>query len=126
MTTPPKCPLCSITMKKSDVAPCIECGHLEEELEHFRQGQHEYFLCEPFKRFEIVLCDFCWADFGSISPHYFGLKDPKQNNNLMPRLQKIGDPKIEKGWVCKNCQAREPWLVFVQNCRNHFNTNDNK
>jgi len=53
------------------VAPCFDCGHEESELGELAAGEHEYHRYRIFDR-EIVLCDFCDADFGSYYPSFVG------------------------------------------------------
>ncbi|MEZ5929311.1 MAG: hypothetical protein R3C55_12645 [Parvularculaceae bacterium] len=107
-------------MQKHDVAPCHECGNLNSEIEHFNQRRHTYFLCEPFEGLNVILCDFCWVDFGAIHPEYFGLPRTQISHRLPHKLRQLDGLKIERDWVCEHCKARQQWLQFVVDCRNKF------
>ena len=68
------CPVCSNALEAMDVAPCFDCGHAARELDECRQGAHDDYVCELWGR-ELVLCDFCPADFGPYFPDYWGMSD---------------------------------------------------
>ena len=67
------CPLCSTELETIEVAPCTECGHLAQEIEHALAGKHTYAEMRVFGDLSVVLCNFCQADFGSFHPEFFGL-----------------------------------------------------
>jgi hypothetical protein len=113
------CPLCSTLLEIREVAPCADCGHLSEEIDHFLKHQHTYDEVKLFGRFILVLCDFCQADFPSYDPSYFGLPN---NANLekaanMELLNKVEDTSIQKDFYCPHCQHRLVFLEFVDQCR---------
>jgi hypothetical protein len=74
------CPLCYGELEVRDVAPCDECGALQQELEHFAARKHSYAEYEVFPPLKLTLCNFCDVDFGSGDPTFFGL----------PRSARIG------------------------------------
>src|SRR5688572_17248489 len=79
-----QCPICFTTLEACEVAPCMDCGHVPQELEHLREGQHTYAEYRIFGPLSLVLCDFCQVDFDSYDPAYFGL----------PRTARIGFGKM--------------------------------
>ncbi len=90
-----RCPLCGEPLEVRDVAPCEECGGDPAELEHFREGQHQYTCYEVFPGLRLVLCNLCDVDFGSFDPTFFGLPPGSRIGYQNMRLVKpIHDPSI--------------------------------
>ena len=112
------CPICYSKLETVEVAPCEECGHLEEEIEHARNGQHTYAEMRIFGDLSLILCDFCQVDFGSYEPEFFGLP-PKTEIGFqkMQILRWIEDHSIQKDKVCPECHHRIQFLEFVSQAR---------
>jgi len=113
------CPLCSTPLEILEVAPCADCGHFPEEINHFFRHQHTYHEMRLFGRFMLVLCDFCQVDFPSYDPSYFGLPNHANLEKFadMELLRKIEDTSIQKDFYCPHCQHRLVFLEFVDQCR---------
>ncbi|MBB4132960.1 MULTISPECIES: hypothetical protein [unclassified Xanthomonas] len=105
------CPFCSSTLEAIDVAPCFDCGHATQELEHFSRKEHEYNVFELWDR-EIVLCDFCDADFGSYYPDYWGLPDGPLPIYPLTLLREVDNPSITQDFYCATCKHRLDFLMF--------------
>lgn len=117
------CPICNGILEEKTVAPCFDCGYDSTELEELGKGEHEYFLYRIFE-LELVLCDFCDADFGSYYPEYFGLKGefPKGQNYDLQRMGQVKTPSISRDLYCKECKHRLAFLDFLKNARINNNT----
>ncbi|WP_395742026.1 hypothetical protein [Prosthecobacter sp.] len=115
MKNPPQCPLCFSPLERREVAPCMDCGHHPEELQHLREGKHQYAEYEAFGKLPIVLCNFCWIDFLSYDPAYFGVSPRKLRAACPFPLLRVIYPPPEHTWdnVCPECQRRLAWLDFV-------------
>lgn len=112
------CPLCYTALEVSDVAPCMECGNVSEEIEHALAGKHTYAEMRIFGDLSLILCDFCQVDFGSFHPEFFGLpKDAHIGYGKMQFLRSIKNVRINKDKVCPKCGYRLPFLKFVQQAR---------
>jgi len=105
-------------MQSIDVAPCFDCGHAPTEIEHFVQQQHEYHVFEVWGR-EIVLCDFCDADFGSYFPDYWGMPEGSLPDYPLQLIRKLDNPAIERDLYCANCKHRLAFLFFRQHALAH-------
>jgi hypothetical protein len=105
-------------MEEREVAPCFDCGHAESELRDLSAGEHEYHLFTVFGQ-EIVLCDFCDADFGSYYPSYFGLPGdmPRDANYDLDLISRVENPQPSKDYVCENCHHRLAFLKFLAAAR---------
>lgn len=112
------CPLCHTALGVSDVAPCMECGSLPEEIEHALAGGHTYAEVRVFGDLSLVLCDFCQVDFGSYDPAYFGLpRGARFGYGKMQFVREVEDVRIGKDKVCPRCHHRLPFLRFVLRAR---------
>lgn len=111
------CPLCATELETIDVAPCAECGHLAQEIEHALAGKHSYAEMRVFGDLSVVLCDFCQVDFGSFHPEFFGL--PANTNIGYQKMQFVRevDTFIGKDKFCPHCQMRLAFLKFVAAAR---------
>lgn len=105
------CPICSNQLSLIDVAPCFDCGHRPHELEECAQGGHEYHVFELWER-NIVLCDFCDADFGSYYPDYWGMPRDSPSDFPLHIVRKIEIPCIEQDLYCASCDHRLAFLLF--------------
>ncbi|WP_395749352.1 hypothetical protein [Prosthecobacter sp.] len=119
MKKSPQCPLCFSSLERREVAPCMDCGHCPEELQHLREGIHQYAECEAFGKLSVILCNFCAVDFGSHVPAYFGVSPRKWNTASRLNFLRAIYPSAEHTWdaVCPECQRRCAWLDFVQAAR---------
>lgn len=110
------CPICSTELQVIDVAPCWDCGHLPRELEELKKEEHTYSVFRVFETHEVVLCDFCDADFGSYLPSYFGL--PDTGHVIGDHLEFVRD--LPKPWLptkdkfCPECAHRLKFLNLRQ------------
>ncbi|MDG3414910.1 hypothetical protein P5E37_29165 [Vibrio parahaemolyticus] len=112
-----KCPICNSVMESIDVAPCWDCGHSRRELEELHNDEHEYFIYKIFGT-EIVLCDFCDADFDSYYPEYFGLPEGlPQSYPFSSQRTLLKDPKVQLDYYCSECQHRLKFLNFLKEVR---------
>lgn len=115
---PTHCPLCFNALETRDVAPCWECGHLPEEIEHTRTGQHTYAEMRVFGELSAVLCDFCQVDFGSFDPTFFGLpRGVRIGYQKMQFIRAIENIAIVKDKYCPQCGYRLAFLQFVDEAR---------
>ncbi|AMU96973.1 hypothetical protein TP47_03775 [Xanthomonas citri pv. aurantifolii] len=105
------CPICSLQLQEIDVAPCFDCGHVPGELDECIHGEHEYHAFEIWGQ-EIVLCDFCDADFGSYFPDYWGLPAGPLPDYPLHLVRKAERPGIGRDLYCANCNHRLEFLLF--------------
>jgi hypothetical protein len=106
-----QCPICFATPEVRDVAPCFMCGGLPSELEDLRKGRHTYSVYRFPTGTEMVLCEICFLDLGSIRGEYWGL--PVQHRittNDLSLVRTIADPQITPDRYCPNCDARVSYL----------------
>jgi hypothetical protein len=120
-----QCQICYTPLEVTDVAPCMECGNIPEEIEHALAGKHSYAEMRIFGDLTLVLCDFCQVDFGSSDPTYFGLpRDAKIGYEKMQYLKTVEEVFIGKDKYCPQCGYRLSFLKFVQQARDlHKNHN---
>jgi hypothetical protein len=114
------CPLCYGPLEIRQVAPCDECGWRPNEIEHFHEGKHTYQEYEVFRGLFLTLCDFCFVDFASYKPAFFGLpREAKLGPGKMTLIRRIMQPSLEQDKFCPNCERRLSFLRFVQRAREH-------
>jgi hypothetical protein len=93
----------------------MDCGTLPDELQHFRDGVHTYAEYLIFGSIPVVLCNFCFVDFGSYDPTYFGL--PPHPRISISRFQLVRElyplPERTYDYVCPDCDQRLAWVEFV-------------
>lgn len=112
------CPLCYTALEVTDVAPCMECGHLSEEIEHALTGKHTYAEVRIFGDLTLTLRDFCQVDFGSFNPEVFGLPGGARiGYEKMQFVRDVEGAGVCKDKVCPRCLHRLPFLRFVQKAR---------
>jgi len=102
------CPICKSFMTKIDVTPCYNCGHESIEIKNFKVYKNEYFLSKIYEE-EIILCDFCVADFESYQADYFGVKNKSQVATVVNPIKKILNAEIKKDYYCKNVNI--DWIL---------------
>ena len=107
------CPICSTPLKPIRAAPCFDCGHASSELDECVADSHEYHLFRIWGE-EIVLCDFCDADFGSYYPDYWGLSGntPGEQSYELELLEKLVSPRVSEDLYCPSCERRLAFLRF--------------
>nr|WP_298123406.1 hypothetical protein [uncultured Pseudoxanthomonas sp.] len=105
------CPLCSNPLTLIDVAPCFDCGHSPRELDGCRQEAHRYYVCQLWDR-ELVLCDFCYADFGSYFPDYWGMPAGPLPDYPLDAIRELDRPGVAQDMYCTTCQHRLAFLLF--------------
>lgn len=109
-----QCPICFGELEIREVAPCMDCGHLPEELEHLQEGKHTYDELEIVAGLRLVLCDLCQVDFGSYDPAYFGLPSKHRLTfQNMRAIRNVQNPSVGKDLYCQNCGKRLAFLKFV-------------
>ncbi len=112
--TATQCPICFGTLEVRDVAPCADCGHMCEEIEHLRQRVHTYTELEVISEQRLILCDFCRVDFYSYDPAYFGLGSRRELGRFadeMRLIRQLHEPSLGKDGYCPSCDRR---LVFLK------------
>lgn len=112
----PLCPICAGSLEERAVAPCFDCGHSPSELEEFERGEHEYHAFSIWGH-ELVLCDFCDADFGSYHPDYFGRPAGPHPDYPLQLIRKVEQPSLAKDFYCPNCKHRLAFLIFLSKVR---------
>lgn len=112
------CPLCFAQLEVRDVAPCAECGHNPDEIEHALAGMHTYAEMRIFGDLSVVLCNYCQLDFGSFDSIFFGVPDGKRiGYEHMQHVRDITDIQIGKDKYCPDCYYRLAFLDFVARAR---------
>ena len=108
-----QCPLCSTELEQRNVAPCWDCGHAENELEELKAGEHTYAEYCAFGIENLILCDFCDADFGSYLPEYFALPNTGYviPSESLQFVKDIVEPREEIDLYCSECNHR---LIFIK------------
>ena len=110
------CPVCESALESRAVAPCLDCGHELSELDELRRGEHEYHVYELWDE-QLVLCDFCDADFGSYYPEYWGLPQGPLPDYPLKQVRKLEHPSIEADWYCATCKHRLAFLTLLKRAR---------
>lgn len=109
-----QCPICSNDLILKECAPCDDCGHLAEEIQHLKEGIHTYKRYSVYQDLSLQLCDFCEVDFGSYIPSYFGFKD---NHRLkfedFEFIAYIDNPQIRYDKYCHECDRKLNFLNFL-------------
>ena len=103
------------------VAPCYDCGHEKSELAELARGEHEYHLYTIYGQ-ELVLCDFCEADFDSYDYDYLGVPEETANNYPLKLIAKVDNPRPKQDKFCLECDHRLAYLVFLKNVRDYRST----
>jgi hypothetical protein len=112
------CPICGGVLEAIDVAPCYDCGHDPSELDECRRGEHTYHAFGIWSD-EIVLCDFCAADFASYLPEYWGLPPGPLPGYPLERRHAIEEAAIGADLYCPKCRHRLAFLSFRARARVH-------
>lgn len=103
----------------------MECGQLEQEIEHALAGKHTYAEWRIFGDLTLVLCNFCMVDWDSYHPEFFGL--PPNTDIGFKRMQLVREPEkieIAKDKYCPTCGHRIQFLEFLVAARElHSKTN---
>ena len=121
--TDTNCPLCYTELIVKDTTPCMECGSVELELDHFKN--HDYKEYELYFGQRLILCDFCVVDFSSFDPTYFGFSAGKKLGfGDWAFIQDIHNKNLRKDKYCPQCKHRLPFLKFVYKCRQENEKNN--
>lgn len=108
------CPLCHTELEETDVAPCMECGHLAQEIEDALAGRHAYAEMRIFGELSLVLCNFCQVDFGAFDPEFFGLpRNDRIGYQKMQFVHAVAEVFIGRDKYCPQCNLRLSFLKFV-------------
>lgn len=117
-----QCPICDGNLEVIDVSPCYDCGHIENEIKHFRDGKHKYNVYSIFG-LEITLCDVCYLEFEQYGPEYFGLTKDNKFSHKQISFVRDSEKQIEKDKFCIECGHRLSFLKFLFEVRNANNNN---
>ena len=110
------CPICYSALEVRDVAPCYDCGHGPEELEHFAEKKHTYAeMC--VLGIDIILCYFCQVDFSSYNPTYFGRARRIHLGGELTFVRDVLNPSPGKDKYCPSCGRRLAFLRFLAAAR---------
>lgn len=111
-----QCPICFGELEVIDVAPCDDCGHDQNEINHFYECKHTYREFEIFG-VTLILCDFCMVDFSSYDPEYFGLSKNKiigLGSQKLKEIQLLNNLSIQKDKFCPTCGHRLSFLKWLK------------
>ena len=97
-------------------APCYDCGHSESEIGEFERGEHEYNVFDLWGH-ELVLCDFCDADFGSYFPEHWGLPPGPLPEYPLNHLHLLALPTLTTDACCPTCNHRLAFLKVLAAAR---------
>lgn len=113
-----QCPICFSELEVVDCAPCDDCGHLEKEIEHFKEGKHKYNVYNVYNGLKLQLCDFCDVDFESYKSEYLGFDDNRRiGYENFEFVSSVESPSIEKDKYCSECGSRLKFLKFLRDLR---------
>ena len=110
------CPICDGPTEVRSVAPCFDCGHEPREIGEFRRGEHSFALYSLLG-VELVLCDFCDADFGSYVPEYLGFPIEAAHDYPLVLERGLPDPSLSSDHYCPTCGHRRAFLVALREVR---------
>lgn len=105
------CPICATSLTRIRVAPCFDCGHSSAELDELANDEHDYHVFRLWG-LELVLCDFCDADFGSYYPDYWGLPGGFPMDYPLELVGKVEQPVAGEDGYCPQCKHRLAFLDF--------------
>jgi hypothetical protein len=110
------CPVCYSELVEKEVTPCMDCGA------HKDGSYSEY---EVYFGQRLVLCNFCYVDFSSYNPEYFGFpKNKKVGLQDFNFLINITDTSLRVDKYCPECNKRLAFLRFVSLCRENNSKTD--
>lgn len=119
-----QCPLCFSPLETREVAPCMDCGHDPQELQHFAEGRHTFAEYRIFDSLSLVLCSFCQVDFGSYDPAYFGLPaSARIGFEHISFVRDVVPPPHTFDKVCPECHRRLSFLQFLSAARELHKSN---
>jgi hypothetical protein len=111
-----QCPICYDELISKLVSPCMECGANDAGIANHRHtSYHEY---ELYFGFRLILCDFCYVDFGSYDPTHFGFpRDKKIGLQDFSFIKDVTCKDLFLDKCCPSCEQRLVYLKFIQHCR---------
>lgn len=113
-----QCPICYSNLEVKEFAPCDDCGGLDEEKNHFRDGIHKYNVYEIYQGLKLQLCDFCDVDFGSYKSEYWGFLGNKRiGYENFKFVSSVDNPLIQKTKYCPECNRGLKFLTFLRDLR---------
>ncbi|MGY3795823.1 hypothetical protein [Aquimarina sp. 433] len=113
-----QCPICYSNLEVKEFAPCDDCGGLEEEINHFKNGIHKYTVYEIYDGLELQLCNFCDVDFGSYKSEYLGLLGNRRiGYENFKFISSVQNPSIQKTKYCPECNKGIKFLTFLRDLR---------
>jgi hypothetical protein len=95
----------------------MECGSDPREIDEALTGRHTYAEYRALGGLPLVLCDFCFADFSSYDPTFFGLPTGRRIDIGRWEFVREVQPVITKDKCCVQCGYRLPFLEFVVQSR---------
>jgi hypothetical protein len=112
------CPICYSELEVIEFAPCDDCGHLEEEIKHFKEGKHKYNIYNIYNGLKLQLCNFCDVDFGSYKSEYLGFATNRRiGYENFELVLSVENPMIKKSKFCPECQKGLIFLNFIHDLR---------
>lgn len=113
-----QCPICYSELEVIQCAPCYDCGYMEAEIEHFKNGIHTYNIYAVYEELELQLCNFCDVDFGSYQSDYLGFDDNRRiGYENFKFISAVKNPSLEHDKYCPECQRRLKFLNFLSALR---------
>jgi rubrerythrin len=113
-----QCPICYTPLEVKVVAPCDDCGHFLEEIEHYKQGLHTYKIYDIYDGLRLQLCNFCAVDFGSYKSGYLGLKNGRRIGfEQFDFIKDVKGATLQKDKYCPSCNHRKTFLSFLSKLR---------
>jgi hypothetical protein len=111
-----RCPICFGVLESREVAPCYECGHDPNELDHLAGGRHTFCEMRAFG-VDIVLCDFCRVDFSSYDPTCFSRVRGTRPERELVFVRDVLNPQQTRDKFCPGCGKRLAFLRFLARVR---------
>src|SRR5688572_23263467 len=103
------CPICFSELVTRDVTPCMDCGASENALQQHLNTTYTEYQVHFDQR--LVLCNFCYVDFGSYMPEYFGFPRGKRMGlHDFNFVRQVADKSIRVDKYCPQCNKRLAFL----------------
>lgn len=122
-----QCPICYSELQVIELAPCNDCGHLKQEIQHCKEGKHRYNVYTVYHDLTLQLCDFCDVDFGSYSSEYFGFSSNRRIGfEDFEWISEVKQPTIQKGKYCPQYNKGLTFLEFLWDIRERITEEENE